>query len=169
MFYGVRGQEEEGDEEGGAAGGDANLNGAMAVGVGVGVAGGVLSSTLHKAPKDAELGGKTSHSLDKPSKSQARERVADAMTAGSERTVGSERRLREAVDVATYDKEYPPVNVMLKLLLDYKEAGEVGSIQRAGFQHLLLQVIFALVVWEKVHTRRNKQGLVSQIESSSHA
>ena len=139
MVYRVRGEEDE--EEG--AGGDANLGGAMAMGVGVGVGGGVLSSTLHRAPKNAEQGDTASPTLGKSSKSLAGEGSAEAMTVESKRAVG---RGREIEDAATCDKEYPPVNVTLKLLLDFKEAGEDGSIQRAGFQQLLVQVRMIVVM-----------------------
>lgn len=142
VFYRVRGEEDE--EEG--AGGDANLGGAMAMGVGVGVAGGVLSSTLHRAHKNAEQGDTASQTLGKSSKSLAGEGSTEASTLESKRAVGSEKRRREVEDAATCDKEYPPVNVTLKLLLDFKEAGEDGSIQRAGFQQLLVQVRMIVVM-----------------------
>lgn len=120
----------------------------MAMGVGVGVAGGVLSSTLHKGPHDAQQGNGTSASGELL-KTDQKERMAETKTLGTGRGAGQDRREGGAEEVSSYDKEYPPVNVTLKLLLDFKEAGEEGSIQRAGFEKLLVQV---RVIMEKEHT-----------------
>jgi hypothetical protein len=109
------------------------------MGVGVGVAGGVLSSTLHKGPQDAQQGHVTSASGELPGTDQ-KERMAEGKAVETGRGAGQDRRKGEPEELATYDKEYPPVNVTLKLLLDFKEAGEEGSIQRAGFERLLVQV-----------------------------
>lgn len=110
----------------------------MAMGVGVGVAGGILSSTLHKGPHDAQQGNGTS-ALGELLKTDQKERMAETKTLGTGRGAGQDRREGGAEEVSSYDKEYPPVNVTLKLLLDFKEAGEEGSIQRAGFEKLLVQ------------------------------